>query len=66
MPVQVARVETTDGTKPAIGVYVSEQCIERVLAAFNTLQPEKPWLQVRLGPAPNPRPKTINPKPSPL
>ena len=49
-PMQVARIEATDGTKPTIGVYVSEQRIDTVLGAFHQLQPDRPWEKVTCSP----------------
>ena len=43
----MARIELPDGSQlPRIGVMVSEGYIDAVMAAFDALQPDKPWLQV--------------------
>ena len=46
----VARIELPDGSQlPRIGVMVSGLYIDAVMAAFEALQPDQPWLQVLLG-----------------
>jgi len=43
----VARIELPDGSQlPRIGVMVSGLWIDAVMAAFEALQPDQPWLQV--------------------
>ena len=50
----MARIELPDGSQqPRIGIMVPEVCVEDVMAKFQEMQPDQPWLQVlvRLTPA---------------
>jgi hypothetical protein len=43
----VARIELPDGSQqPRIGIMVPEASMESIMATFEELQPDQPWLQV--------------------